>query len=237
MKKSLVVLPALILALGFVVLGILLKSGIVGFKDSERIVSVRGLSERNVRADNVRWPLQYKIIGNDLTTLYSEMEKNNQQIISFLKSNGIPDSDITVALPAVVDLYTDRYVNVNDVRSRYNITSTVTVTSTNIDQTMAAMNNMSTLLKSGLAISSNEYGNSTIVFSFEGLNNVKPEMIQEATKSAREAAQKFAEDSGSRLGKIKNASQGQFTITDPDPNRPDVKQVRVVTSIQYYLKD
>ncbi len=237
MNKSFILYSALILALGIVCLGALLKSGIVGFKDSERVVTVKGLSERTVKADNVLWPLQYKIIGNDLTMLYGDMEKNNQKIITFLKNNGIADSDISIALPVVVDLYADRYVNTNDVRSRYNITATVTVTSKNVDQVLKAMNNTSTLLKDGLAISSNEYGTSAISFTFEGLNAIKPEMIKEATQSAREAAEKFAEDSASRLGKIKMASQGQFTITDPDKNAPYVKQVRVVTTIQYYLKD
>ena len=236
-NKSFIIYSALILAIGIVCLGALLKSGIEGFRDSERVVTVKGLSERTVEADHVLWPLQYKIIGNDLTTLYGAMETNNQKIIGFLKSNGISESDISVALPTVVDLYADRYVNTNDVRSRYNITATVTVTSKNIDQVLKAMNNTSTLLKDGLAVSSDEYGSSAIVFTFEGLNGIKPEMIQEATQSAREAAQKFAEDSSSKLGKIKSASQGQFSITDPDKNRPYMKQIRVVTTIQYYLKD
>ena len=236
-KKNYVIIAALILAVGIVVLGFSLKSGILGVKDSERVVTVKGLSERTVKADNVLWPLQYKIIGNDLTALYSTMEANNQKIIGFLKSNGIAESDISVALPTVVDLYADRYANTSELRSRYNITATVTVTSKDIDKVLQAMNNTSILLKDGLAVSSEEYGSSAISFTFEGLNSIKPEMIQEATQSARQAAEKFAEDSESRLGKIKTASQGQFTISDPDRNRPYIKQVRVVTTIQYYLKD
>ena len=236
-NKPLIIYAAAILAVGIIVLGALLKGGISGFKDSERVVTVKGLSERTVKADNVLWPLQYKIIGNDLTALYSTMETNNQKIISFLKNNGIAQEDISIALPTVVDLYADRYANTSDLRSRYNITATVTVTRKNIDQVLKAMNNTSTLLKDGLAVSSDEYGSSAIVFTFEGLNGIKPEMIQEATQSAREAAKKFAEDSESNLGKIKSASQGQFSITDPDRNRPYIKQVRVVTTIQYYLKD
>ena len=235
--KAYVIYAALILAVGIVVLGLSLKSGILGVKDSERVVTVKGLSERTVKADNVLWPLQYKIIGNDLTALYSTMETNNQKIIGFLKSNGIAEGAISIALPIVVDLYADRYANTNDLRSRYNITATVTVTSKDIDKVLQAMNNTSILLKDGLAISSETYGSSAIVFTFEGLNGIKPEMIQEATQSARQAAEKFAEDSNSKLGKIKTASQGQFSITDPDSNRPYIKQVRVVSTIQYYLRD
>ncbi len=236
-SKWVILTSSLILALGFVCLGALLKGGIKDFKESNRVVTVRGLSERTVEADNVLWPLQYKIIGNDLTALYATMEQNNRKIIDFLKANGISETDISVALPEVVDLYADRYANINDIRSRYNITATVTVTSTNIPQVLKAMNNTSTLLKDGLAISFSDYGSNAIVFSFKGLNKIKPEMIKEATKSAREAAEKFAEDSESKLGKIKWANQGQFTITDPDKNAPYIKQVRVVSSIEYYLKD
>ncbi len=236
-NKWTIIVSSLILALGFVCLGVQLKTGIKEFREGDRVVTVRGLSERTVQADNVLWPLQYKIIGNDLNTIYATMEQNNNKIIDFLKSNGIAEADISVALPEVIDLYAERYVNTNDVRSRYNITATVTVTSTNITQVLKAMNNTSTLLKDGLAISFSEYGNNAIVFSFKGLNNIKPEMIKEATESAREAAKKFAEDSDSKLGKIKSASQGQFSITDPDKNAPYIKQVRVVTSVEYFLKD
>ena len=147
--------------MGIVVLGFSLKSGILGVKDSERVVTVKGLSERTVKADNVLWPLQYKIIGNDLTALYSTMEANNQKIIGFLKSNGIAESDISIALPAVVDLYADRYSNTNDIRNRYNITATITVTSQDIDKVLEAMNNTSILIKDGLAVSSQEYGSSS----------------------------------------------------------------------------
>ena len=133
-NKWTILFSSLIIALGFVCLGALLKGGIKDFKESDRVVTVRGLSERTVEADNVLWPLQYKIIGNDLTALYATMEQNNRKIIDFLKVNGIAESDISVALPEVVDLYADRYVNPNDLRSRYNITATVTVTSTNIQQ-------------------------------------------------------------------------------------------------------
>ena len=159
-------ISSLILALGFVCLGALLKNGIKDFKEGDRIVTVKGLSERTVDADHVLWPLQYKIIGNDLTTLYATMEANNQRIISFLKSNGIAESDISVALPEVIDLYADRYVNTNDVRSRYNITATVSVTTTNVKQVLEAMNNTSVLLKEGIAISFSEYGSNAIFFTF-----------------------------------------------------------------------
>jgi hypothetical protein len=62
-------------------------------------------------------------------------------------------------------------------------------------------------------------------------------MIEEATRNAREVAQKFAEDSDSRLGKIRQASQGQFSIEPRDTNNPHIKKVRVVSTVEYYLSD
>lgn len=236
-NKSLVILSSLILAIGTITLGALLRSGIVGFKDSERTVAVKGLSERTVEADNVIWPIQYKIIGNDLPALYSTIEQNNLKITRFLEKNGISKDDISTPLPIVIDLLADRYSNQSDIRSRYNVTATVTVTSKNVAQVRKAMANVMDLIKEGLAVNSEQYGTSQVVFSYNSLNEIKPEMIEEATKSARESAEKFALDSQSELGKIKFASQGQFTISDPDLNAPHIKLVRVVTTIQYYLQD
>jgi hypothetical protein len=94
----------------------------------------------------------------------------------------------------------------------------------------------SDLLKQGIAITGGDYRFST-QFLFTGLNDIKPQMIEEATKNARASAEKFAADSDSELGKIRTANQGQFTISDRDANTPYIKSVRVVTTVDYYLKD
>ena len=105
-----------------------------------------------------------------------------------------------------------------------------------VDTVLALMPRQSELLKKGITGSGNSWENQ-IQFQFEGLNSIKPEMIEDATKNAREAAEKFAKDSDSRLGKIKTASQGTFTISDRDSNTPYIKKVRVVSSVTYYLKN
>jgi hypothetical protein len=92
------------------------------------------------------------------------------------------------------------------------------------------------LIGKGIVLVGENYGRTT-EFLFTGLNDIKPAMIQEATKNAHTAAEQFAKDSGSKVGKIKNASQGLFTITDRDMNTPDKKNVRVVTTVEYYLND
>lgn len=236
--KSIVIAAASILAIGVLLLGVMLKSGIVGFKESERVVTVKGLSERVVDATDVIWPLKYKIVGNELPSLYTKMEQTNNQIITFLKNYGISENDISIAIPIVIDVEADQYYSPqNGPRFRYNITSAITVASKDIEKVRKAMSNVTELIKAGIAVNSDLYGTSTVVFSFNALNDIKPTMIEEATKNARQAAEKFAIDSNSKLGKIKYANQGQFSISEPDNNSPHIKAVRVVTTVEYYLKD
>ena len=183
----------------------------------------------------VIWPLTYKEIGNDLVSIYTTVNQKNSTIINFLKKNGITDNEITTSAPQIIDMEADRYSN-NRVPYRYNVTSVVTVTSTQVDKVRELMYRQTDLLKQGIAISVGDYQYRP-QFMFTKLNDIKPEMIEQATKNARNAAVKFAKDSESELGKIKTAYQGQFSIDDRDANTPYIKKVRVVTTVDYYLKD
>ena len=216
---------AAIIAVGMVLLGVIIKWGINDFIDKERIVSVKGLAEMEVPADKVIWPLMYKDIGN---------EQKNKAIVKFLESNGIAKEEISIAPPEVIDMQAERYGN-RDIAYRYNATSVITVTSKNVDKVRKLMSEQAELLKQGIAISGGDY-RYNVVYEFTGLNDVKPQMIEEATKNARAAAEKFAKDSDSSLGKIRNASQGQFSISDRDANTPYIKSIRVVTTVNYYLR-
>lgn len=225
---------ALLIALGLVLLGLMIRLGINDFKDKERVVSVKGLAEMTVPADKVTWPLTYKVVGDDMMAIYNDVNKKNAAIVKFLKDNGITDDEISITAPEVIDLQADRYAS-NTPKYRYNVTSVVTVSSNNIDKVRELMSEQATLLKQGIAIVGNDY-RYNVVYEFTGLNDIKPQMIEEATKNARAAAEKFAHDSNSKLGKIKNANQGQFSIYDRDANTPHIKTVRVVTTVNYYLK-
>ena len=226
---------ALLLCVGFFLLGYRIKSGITDFKDKERVVSVKGLAEMEVAADKVIWPLMYKEIGDDLISLYNIMNRKNQAIVSFLKANGVTAQEISIAPPEVLDMQAERYSSTPSAY-RYNATSVVTVTSKDVAKVRKLMTEQAELLKQGIAIAGGDY-RYNVVYEFTGLNQIKPRMIEEATKNARTAADKFARDSDSELGKIRDASQGQFTITDRDANTPFIKNVRVVTTINYYLKN
>ncbi len=236
MEKSSALLPSAVIALGIVILGFTVRSGIVTFKDRDRIVSVKGLSEREVKADKVIWPLVYKDLGNDPAEMYRQLEKKNQKIVTFLKSGGLTDSEISVNPPTIVDRQADNYGN-EIMNFRYKATSVITVTSPNVDKVRALMNRQAELMKQDIAIVGEEYGGSNSPsYEFTGLNKIKPEMVEEATKNARITAEKFASDSGSELGDIRSASQGQFSIESRDASTPFMKKVRVVTTLEYTLK-
>jgi hypothetical protein len=235
MNTSEKIVPAAIIAISVVIAGLSLRSGIVTFKEMDRKVSVKGLAEREVKADKVTWPLIYKEIGNDPSEMYDRLSSKNKRVIAFLKSAGIKDSDISVNPPVISDRQADNYGN-EIMNYRYKATSVITVTSSEVDKVRQLMRRQSELMKQGIAIVSEEYGNNSITYEFTGLNKIKPEMVEEATKNARTTAQKFAEDSDSKLGDIRNAQQGQFSIEDRDANTPYIKKVRVVNTVEYSLE-
>ena len=229
------IVESIILAAGLIVLGLLLNTGINNFTSRDRVVTGKGLAEMEVAADKVIWPLMYKDIGNDMATLYTNIQSKNKTIVDFLKSNGISSEEITVAPPEIIDMEAERYIN-QAIQYRYNATSVITVTSNDVDKIRKLISEQTELLRQGVVITGGDYRFNTL-YEFTGLNNIKPGMIEDATKNAREAAEKFALDSGSKLGKIRNASQGQFSISDRDSNTPFIKNVRVVTTVNYYLKN
>ena len=228
-------ISAAIIAIGLILMGNNIQKGLENGLKDERIVSVRGLAERTVPADKVVWPLVYKEVGNDLNALSREVNNKNKIIVEYLKSKGISEEEISIASPEIIDLQAERYMSQN-VIYRYNLTSIITVSSQQVDLVRSLIAEQGELLDKGIAIVSGEY-NTQVNYLFTGLNSLKPDMIAEATRNAREAAEQFAEDSNSKLGKIKTASQGQFSISDRDQYTPYLKNVRVVTSVVYYLKD
>ena len=225
------IVPAIIIAVGLFLLGQRIEQGIVRSKEAVRTVSVKGLSEREVPADKVIWPLVYKELG----TIYRMINTKNTIVINFLKANGISDAEISIAAPGIVDMQAERYGN-QSVPYRYNVTSVITVSSNQVEKVRELIVKQASLLEKGVAIVSGDYQYDT-QFLFTKLNELKPEMIAEATQNARVAAEKFAKDSDSKLGKISSAYQGQFSIEDRDANTPYLKHVRVVTSVVYYLKN
>jgi hypothetical protein len=228
---------ASVLALGMVVAAWLLADGIVKFKQFERSVEVKGLAEREVPADTAIWPIAFSEAGNDLTRLYQTLQGKNAVIIDFLKAQGFKPEEISVSAPSITDRQAQDYGNADLAnRLRYTGKSVITVYTRRVDAVRRAMPELAVLGEQGIALNTGDYENRPR-FLFTGLNALKPAMIEEATRNARQAAEKFAKDSDSTLGKIKRASQGQFSIEDRDESTAHIKKVRVVSTVNYFLAD
>lgn len=225
----------LFVMIGLVILGLMMPRAVEKYRSYDRTVNVKGLCEREVMADKVIWPVVYRVMANDIQSVYDQTDRNNAEIVGFLKSGGIDASEITVSVPEISDKYATEYGS-NDRAYRYIAKNVVTVCTSDVEKVMELMSRQSELMKKGIVSGGNDWENQ-VEFKYEGLNGIKPEMIEEATKNAREAAEKFAKDSDSRLGKIRTANQGTFTIESRDSNTPYIKKVRVVTSVTYYLKN
>lgn len=231
MNKNAVVV-GLSIMVGLIVAGAMIPVAVKQSREVNRTVSVKGLCEREVKADKVIWPLEFKVGDNSLDGLYAQMNSGKKVIHDFLIAGGISPDEITVSIPKISDQKTEEYASTARA-FRYIATSSMVVCTGKVDEVLALMSNLDALQAAGVALSTS--WDSTPTFSFEGLNEIKPQMIQEATKNARDAAQKFAEDSQSKLGKIKWASQGTFSIESRDQFTPQIKKVRVVTSVDYFL--
>ena len=221
--------------LGMMILGGSLILMISNLKSYDRCVTVKGLCEKEVMADKVIWPIIYKQGGNELGTLYNTVQEMNRTIIEFLKEAGVTDDEITVNAPSILDTRTNLYGERNTYH--YIITAGITVCSNQVDRIVKLQTEQAKLYEKGIPVGMGENWSHPTTYSFTGLNDIKPAMIEEATINARQAAEKFAKDSHSKLGKIKTATQGQFSVSDRDSNTPYIKNVRVVTNVVYYLKD
>lgn len=226
---------AVILAIGIIVLGFCVKSGLESVIAKDRKVVVKGLAEKEVEADKVTWPIVSKEIGNDLPQLYKKINATTSIIRQFLLANGVKASEINVNAPVVIDLNAERYGE-NRQPYRYNITSIITVTSRNVKVVRGIIARQGDLLQKGVAIVDGGYEN-PVKYEYVAFREMKPKMMQEAIENAEKTAAQFAENSKSKIDKIMNADQGQFSIEDRDSNTPYIKKVRVVTTVTYSLKD
>lgn len=226
---------AAIIALGIIALGFCIKAGLNSLAGKDRKVVVKGLAEREVEADKVTWPILSKEIGNDLPELYKSINATVGTIKQFLLDNDIKPTEISVNAPVVIDLNADRYSD-NRQPYRYNVTSIITVTSNNVKLVRSIIARQGELLKKGVAIVDGGYEN-PVKYEFVSFKAMKPAMMQEAIENAELTATQFAKNSNSRLDKIMNADQGQFSIENRDSNTPYIKKVRVVTTVTYSLKD
>ncbi|WP_028115625.1 SIMPL domain-containing protein [Ferrimonas senticii] len=221
---------------GLALLGMQLADAALDYRQLERRVTVKGLAEQEVMADVVIWPIQFSAADDDLGQLYQTLEQQAEQISAFLLLNGISETEISKAPPAITDRSAQQYGSREPNQLRFAALQTVTVYSNQIESVRAVMNKLAELGKQGIVFTGGDYQAQT-EYLFTGLNSLKPTMVEEATRNARDVAERFAKDSASRLGKIRCATQGQFSISSRDNNNPHIKKVRVVSTVEYYLSD
>lgn len=226
---------ALVVALGMAAAGYLIGHGFVEARSADRSVEVKGLAEREVLADTAIWPLQIIVAGNDLQALLNQIDDQSGQVQAFLTDSGFTSEEVSIGAPNVVDRQAQNYGDPTQ-RVRFSVARNLTVFTRQVEAVRGAASGLLELGKAGIVVTQSDYESRT-QYLFNGLNALKPEMIEEATRNAREVAEKFAEDSGSQLGRIRSARQGQFSIQDRDSNNPHIKKIRVVSTLNYYLVD
>lgn len=229
------VLTALLLSIGIVLAGYFIGTGVSKIRVGPRTVKVKGLAEREVNADIAIWPISFDVTANDLRALNAVLNERQNAINAFLIDAGFSAENISAAIPMITDLHSIYRGNASLPPERYKAETSITVRTENVKLARETMGKTSELIEKGVALTGERHRNSA-EFIFTSLNQIKPGMIEEATKNARMAALKFAEDSESELGSIRNATQGQISIRSRDRNTPEIKIVRVVTTIEYFLE-
>jgi hypothetical protein len=231
------VTAAVLLAVGLLAAGAAVGAGFFWGRSTDRYVTVKGLAEREVDADLAIWPITFRLSGNDLVRLQEEIDTERKTVAAFLRESGFDSSEISFSAPKIIDTKTEQmYRDRPTPEERYIANVTVTTRSGKVELVKKTMEESAALVGKGIIIAAQNWETPT-EFLFTSLNEIKPDMIETATKNAREAAEKFAQDSGSKVGKIRRASQGYFSISERDRNSPDKKVVRVVTTVDYYLVD
>ena len=227
-------ISALIMAFGISCAGYLIGHGYIDAHYPHRTVEVKGLAEKKVRADQAQWQIRYKVVNQKLSGLYNKLESSETIIKNFLKTQGFVETEITVEPQNINDNQANSY-NANNNAPRYTADGSIAVFTINVDKILVSSQKVGTLVKNGVVIT----GTNT-QFRYTKLNSIKPEMLLTATTNATKAGQTFAKQSKSKLGPIKTARQGLFTITDLNSNynsNNDVnKKVRVVSTITFVLK-
>ena len=209
--------------------------GLYAIRAAARVVTVKGLAEREVPADVGVWPIVFSVHADELGELQDAIDSTSGRIVEFLSAHGLPAAETYRSIPRITDLRAQAFGQPNPPEHRFLAEATLTLRTRDVSAMKAAMEDAGSLVGRGVVVVRSYEAQPQ--FLFTGLEDVKPAMIAEATRDARRAAQQFAQDSGSRVGPIRTARQGYFSVTDRDPFTPEYKTVRVVTGVEYFLVD
>ncbi|URK16251.1 SIMPL domain-containing protein [Thalassospira sp. GO-4] len=235
------VFAAIVVAGGIAASGWMVGQGIENMRSLDRFVTVKGLAERDVKADKAVWPMTYVATDDVLQNAQAKIDADTKTLLDFLASHGITRDQTELQNLQVTDQLAQAYRS-GPVESRFIVNQTIQVRTDDVDAVVAASQDIGKLLQGGIVLGGQGY-NPGPSYLFTGLNAIKPDMIAAATANAREAAMQFATDSGGQLGGIRRATQGLFQILAGDgaPNMNEASQinktVRVVTTMEYLIED
>lgn len=227
-------LPALFLSTGIALSGFFIAYALSDSRAYNRYVQVKGLSEKMVKADKAIWSLRFRFASNELSDLYQGVAMAQNQIRQFLVAQGFVANEISIAPVSVTDNQSTNY-NSNQKAKRFSADAGVTVATSKVDRVQDSVQKTGYLVKKGVIITG-----SNANYRFTHLNEIKPQMLNDATLSAQTAGQSFASQTDAQLGSIRNARQGVFTITDANSQYNSgsaiMKKVRIVTTVEFFLK-
>ncbi|MGL4563080.1 MAG: SIMPL domain-containing protein [Brevinema sp.] len=222
--------------LGTMIFAIILSSAMKHFTNTQRTVTVKGLSEREVPADIAIWKIEISRSSSELRSVLVGLKQDINSLYSFFTNKGIMDEEITVGYFNSFDHFATGYREAR-AEARFQGEQSISVYSTNVDMIRKIIPQLSDLARTGnITITGSRYQD-PVDYIFTNLNAIKPSMIKEANEFARQSALQFAEDSKSKLGKIKKASQGQIIINNRDDASKHIKKIRIVSTVEYYLVD
>jgi hypothetical protein len=250
MENRNVIITSVAIVIGITLGTLILGRALLRFKSEDRYISVKGFSEREVKSDFVVWSLKTQIASNDLNEGSKSIEDAKKKVIDFLMNNGISQNEIIQKDLIVNDKKAQEYSNDIGNNFRFIIEKTIQVRSKDVDNIQKVSRMTDDLLKAGVVLSNRNEFQGSVNYVFTKLNDIKPDMLTEATNNARSAAIQFTKESKTKLGNLKKASQGLFTIIDRDqvlsgqenggyyPNSGSdlYKKVRVVVNIDYSIK-
>lgn len=222
-------------AIGLIGGGALIGQGVINARAGDRSVTVRGLAERDVKADLAVLPLRFTASGEVLSEVQARIDQDLATVRAFLTAQGYPAGDVDLGKLEVTDTRSRGWGDPNN-GPRFILAQTVIVRTGDVDRVQGTTRNLNELVRQGVVLQ--DFAGPTYVFT--KLNDVRPDMIAEATAAARSGAERFARDSGAPLGPIRQATQGSFEILGPDGVGEESssigKKVRVVTTISYRLR-
>lgn len=241
------IISSFLLALGIIISAALIGNSFLKVKLLDRSVVVKGLAEKEVNADFAIWPISIAATGNNLSEVNKRIEGDRSIIINFLVTQGFSKDDIMIGDYKLNDLMANGYRDSNIQNARYIINATVVLKSNNVYLVDTVSKNKNLLVQKGVVFANDSNGDGEPYYEFTKFNEIKPEMLTEAIQNARSSAEKFANDSGSKIGKLKKANQGVFSINPTIPSSFDEytnarmatksinRKIRVVTTLEYFL--